>query len=180
MEKFVIYQQEHVLEPFLTFYRELIPSYIHYLKFKKIYVALVFLSTDGKLSKKFQISKCPFLCGDRNDVHQVIETLCEPFIRRVCITRAGFNKLISNRKFVMDAEKLHNVWIQSFPDFVSITEFIDCDICFTEQEIFQYLGAHTISSYSLPRSTVNFFHVFPFIHLVLSPHVYAGICTDDT
>ena len=67
------------------------------------------MSSDGILSKKFQVSKTPYICGDRAEANKVIVVLSEPSILQIHISRAGFNKVISNRKFINDSEKLYNV-----------------------------------------------------------------------
>ena len=146
LEKVLFIQKDHICAAFPNFSSDLIPSYLRYFKLEKILVALVYISKDGKIAKKYRVSKIPYLCGDKDDVDRICQVFKEPINCLVTLTRDGFNSLNGNRKFTQENEKECQVSVKTYLDFVSISGFIKKDIKDVERRLYILLGVNALTS----------------------------------
>ena len=146
LETFLTIQQNFVCIPIQNFSSDLISAYIKLINDSLCYVGLVYVSNDGNVRKKFRKSKLPHICGHQREVDNILQQFLQPIECRITIRRRGFGQINSNLQFVNQADKLHSVSIKSFPDFISISAFVQNDIRLAQIAISDFFGLNMISS----------------------------------
>ena len=78
LEKVLLIQKYYVILLLPNFSPDLIRSYIKYISEEELLVALVYLTNDGKVAKKYKDNKIPHLSGARSVVELVSRVFLEP------------------------------------------------------------------------------------------------------
>ena len=168
----------HISIPFPNFVRDLLTSYLAFLKERKIPAAIYYEDATGKVFKKFRANSTPMIYLKSTHVDEVSHVFHQPSESRLKYTRAGFKQLVdhTSKGFISSLETSHHLLVQVFPDFVSIRGCLLHDVEAVERKLLFHLQQHVLSCKHISQSMVSRLlyicfvcHFFPVEFWVLFP-----------
>ena len=117
---------------------------------RHMHVALLYITADGRVYKKFRPSIILHLCGSKNEVRLGTD-FCSPLNCNVPVTATEFNIISSNHKFGKNLAKKFHLSFRCFRDFICMVGYIQTDLDGATNEAHRLLGVHALPPPTLPR-----------------------------